>query len=188
MTTVIDRPIVSAEVVTEGSVDALRASVAEPHLPPPPPPAFLTYERPEVVSGKTYKIKPPTIDSAMYITINDIALPDGTRRPLEVFINTKHAPHYQWIMGMTRMISAIFRKIGPYEFVIDELEQVFDPQGGYFQGQSMCPSVVAHLGKILRRHCEDIGAIEKRGLVVPPEAAPVIKELLAEPEFSHEPG
>ena len=51
-------------------------------------------ERPEVLIGSTYKIKTPVSDHAMYVTINDIVLNEGTpheqRRPFEVFINSKN--------------------------------------------------------------------------------------------------
>ena len=36
-------------------------------------------ERPEVLIGSTYKIKTPVSDHAMYVTINDIVLNEGTR-------------------------------------------------------------------------------------------------------------
>ena len=123
-----------------------------------------TLERPRVVEGRTYKISPAVTDSAMYITINDIILEDGTRRPLELFINTKHVAHQQWITALTRMVSAIFRKPGPYLFVVEELKQIFDPQGGYFSDQKLMPSVVAHVAEVLQEHFEWIGALEKKTL------------------------
>lgn len=124
----------------------------------------VTLDRPRVVEGRTYKISPAVTDSAMYITINDIIMDDGTRRPLELFINTKHVAHQQWITALTRMVSAIFRKPGPYLFVADELKQIFDPQGGYFAGNKMMPSVVAHVAEVLEEHFEWIGALQKEGL------------------------
>ncbi len=120
-----------------------------------------TLERPRVVEGRTYKISPAVTDSAMYITINDLILEDGSHRPLEMFISSKHVPHQQWITALTRMISAIFRKPGPFLFVAEELQQIFDPQGGYFAGGRMVPSVVAHVGTILQEHFEYIGLVEK---------------------------
>ena len=49
-------------------------------------------QRPEMLIGSTYKIKTPVSDHAMYVTINDIVLNEGTeheqRRPFEVFINS----------------------------------------------------------------------------------------------------
>jgi hypothetical protein len=91
-------------------------------------------ERPEVLIGSTYKIKTPISDHAMYVTINDIVLNEGTeyeqRRPFEVFINSKNLDHFQWIVALTRIISAVFRKGGDVTFLVDELKAVFDPRGG----------------------------------------------------------
>ncbi|MCB1661596.1 MAG: NrdJb, partial [Pseudomonadales bacterium] len=45
--------------------------------------------RPEMLVGSTYKIKTPDSEHAMYVTINDIVLNEGTehqqRRPFEIF-------------------------------------------------------------------------------------------------------
>ena len=69
-------------------------------------------ERPEMLIGSTYKVKTPISDHAMYVTINDIILNEGTvyekRRPFEIFINSKNLDHYQWIVALTRIISAVF--------------------------------------------------------------------------------
>lgn len=133
-----------------------------------------TLERPRVVEGRTYKISPAVTDSAMYITINDAIMDDGSRRPVEMFINTKHVAHQQWITALTRMVSAIFRKPGPYLFVADELKEIFDPQGGYFDGGKMMPSVVAHVADVLKEHFIWIGAMEA------PVLSAVQKEVIAE--------
>ena len=64
-------------------------------------------ERPESLRGYTYKVKPPIEEHAMYVTINDIVLNEGTphesQRPFEIFINTKNLDHYQWIVALTRI-------------------------------------------------------------------------------------
>jgi len=108
-------------------------------------------ERPEVLVGSTYKVKTPISDHAMYVTINDIVLNQGTehekRRPFEIFINSKNLDHYQWIVALTRIISAVFRKGGDVAFLVDELKAVFDPRGGYWQaGGKFMPSIIAELG------------------------------------------
>ena len=73
-------------------------------------------ERPDFLLGTTYKIKPPVAEHAMYITINDILLNQDTdhesRQPYEVFINSKSMEHFQWVIALTRVISAVFRKGG----------------------------------------------------------------------------
>ena len=45
-------------------------------------------DRPEELPGKTYKVRWPESDHAIYITLNDI-VQDGRRRPFEIFINSK---------------------------------------------------------------------------------------------------
>jgi hypothetical protein len=126
-------------------------------------------QRPEVLIGSTYKIKTPVSDHAMYVTINDIVLNEGTeseqRRPFEVFINSKNLDHYQWIVALTRVISAVFRKGGDVTFLVDELKAVFDPRGGYWQpGGKFMPSIIAELGYVIERHLQTIGLIRKVGL------------------------
>ncbi|MEE3168716.1 MAG: NrdJb, partial [Pseudomonadota bacterium] len=82
-------------------------------------------ERPDFLLGTTYKIKPPVAEHAMYITINDILLNEGTdhesRQPYEVFINSKSMEHFQWVIALTRVISAVFRKGGDVTFLVEEL-------------------------------------------------------------------
>ena len=119
-------------------------------------------ERPEVLIGSTYKIKTPVSDHAMYVTINDIVLNEGTehehRRPFEIFINSKNLDHFQWIVALTRILSAVFRKGGDVAFLIEELKAVFDPRGGYWQpGGKFMPSIVAELGFVVERHLQAIG-------------------------------
>ena len=126
-------------------------------------------ERPEMLIGSTYKVKTPISDHAMYVTINDIVLNQGTkhekRRPFEIFINSKNLDHYQWIVALTRIISAVFRKGGDVTFLVDELKAVFDPRGGYWQsGGKYMPSIIAELGYIVEKHLISIGLLKKMEL------------------------
>jgi len=106
-------------------------------------------ERPNKLIGSTYKLKTPdhVSEHAMYITINDIVLNEGTenelRRPFEVFINSKNLEHYQWIVALTLIMSAVFRKGGDITFLVDELRSVFDPRGGYWNKGKYMPSIIA---------------------------------------------
>jgi hypothetical protein len=130
-------------------------------------------ERPEMLQGSTYKVKTPVSDHAMYVTINDVILNPGTeheqRRPFEIFINSKNLDHYQWIVALTRLMSAVFRKGGDVAFMVDELKAVFDPRGGYWQpGGKFMPSIIAELGHIVEKHLRFIGLLppdNKRKLV-----------------------
>ena len=126
-------------------------------------------ERPEMLIGSTYKVKTPVSDHAMYVTINDIVLNEGTehekRRPFEIFINSKNLDHYQWIVALTRIISAVFRKGGDVTFLVEELKAVFDPRGGYWQaGGRFMPSIIAELGHIVEKHLITIGMMAEPGL------------------------
>jgi len=121
-------------------------------------------ERPEMLLGSTYKVKTPISDHAMYVTINDIILNPDTdfeqRRPFEIFINSKNLDHYQWIVALTRIMSAVFRKGGDVTFLVDELKAVFDPRGGYWQpGGKFMPSIIAELGYVVEKHLQFIGLL-----------------------------
>ena len=123
-------------------------------------------ERPSLLEGATYKIKTPLSEHALYVTINDIILNPGTehelRRPFEMFINSKNMDHFQWIVALTRIVSAVFRKGGDVTFLVEELRSVFDPQGGYFKkGGKFMPSLVAEIGDVLENHLCLIGILKR---------------------------
>ena len=142
-------------------------------------------ERPEVLIGSTYKIKSPLVEHAMYVTINDIVLNAGTehelRRPFEVFINSKSMEHFQWIVALTRIMSAVFRKGGDVTFLVEEMKAVFDPKGGYFKaGGVYMPSLVAKLGMIVEDHLKSIGMLHD------PEMSEHQRALIAEKRRAYE--
>jgi ribonucleoside-diphosphate reductase alpha chain len=113
-------------------------------------------DRPEELPGRTYKIKWPGSDHAIYITVNDV-VQDGRRRPFEIFINSKNMEHYAWTVALTRMISAVFRRGGDVSFVVEELKAVFDPRGGQWMGGRYVPSLLAAIGGVIERHLVEIG-------------------------------
>jgi hypothetical protein len=142
-------------------------------------------ERPERLEGHTYKIKSPLFEHALYVTINDIVLNEGTehelRRPYEIFINSKNMEHFQWTVALTRIISAVFRKGGDVTFLVEELKAVFDPRGGYFRaGGVYTPSIVAELGVVIEDH------LKKIGLIVGDEITPEQARLIAEKRAAYE--
>jgi hypothetical protein len=142
-------------------------------------------ERPEALVGSTYKIKSPLVEHAMYVTINDIVLNQGTehelRRPFEVFINSKNMDHFQWIVALTRIMSAVFRKGGDVTFLVDEMKAVFDPRGGYFKaGGVYMPSIVAEIGSVVEEHLKSIG------MIIDPELSEAQRALIAEKRSAYE--
>jgi hypothetical protein len=161
MTIKIDKKIVGYKVVTkeeqqatikeEATLDVVRM---DEHV-----------LRPEMLYGSTYKIKTPQSEHALYITVNDMILNMGTeheeRRPYEVFINSKNMEHFQWVLALTRVISAVFRKGGDITFMVEELKAVFDPKGGYFKkGGVYMPSLVAEIGHAIEQHMKQIGMLK----------------------------
>ena len=126
-------------------------------------------QRPESLEGYTYKIKTPLSEHALYVTINDVVLNPGTehetRRPFEIFINSKNMDHFQWNVALTRIVSAVFRKGGDCTFLVEELRSVFDPRGGYFKrGGRFMPSLVAEIGDVIETHLREIGMIDAETL------------------------
>jgi hypothetical protein len=150
----IDKKITGFDVSKEEPSDVVENNVIQMHE---------KLERPEMLLGSTYKIKTPLTEHALYVTINDIVLNAGTehekRRPFEVFINSKSMDHFQWIVALTRIISAVFRKGGDVTFLVEELHSVFDPGGGYFRRGKYTPSLVAEIGDVIERHLKMIGLI-----------------------------
>ena len=160
MTHKIAKKIVSYKVLTKDDIEPVKQeekqSLESMHE---------KVERPEVLLGSTYKIKTPQSEHALYITINDMVLNMGTaheeRRPYEIFINSKNMEHFQWVLALTRVISAVFRKGGDACFLVEELKAVFDPKGGYFKkGGVFMPSLVAEIGCAIESHLKHIGMIK----------------------------
>jgi ribonucleoside-diphosphate reductase alpha chain len=138
-------------------VKPLAAPVAD--LPAPPVGGMSSFDlmrRSDKLSGATYKLKWPDSEHAMYVTINDIEQ-DGVSRPFEIFVNSKNLEHYAWVVALTRMISAVFRRGGEVAFVAEELKQVFDPRGGQWSNGRYVGSLVAAIGDVIERHMVETG-------------------------------
>lgn len=188
----IDQKITGFSVLTAEEKSRQAAASAAP--PPATAPAVATdnvvqmherIERPDVLIGNTYKIKSPLVEHAFYVTINDIVLNPDTehelRRPFEVFINSKSMEHFQWIVALTRIISAVFRKGGDVTFLVEEMKAVFDPRGGYYKaGGVYMPSLVAELGSIIEAHLKSIGLLHD------PELSPAQRALIADKRRQYE--
>ncbi|HBQ36984.1 MAG TPA: ribonucleoside-diphosphate reductase, adenosylcobalamin-dependent, partial [Rhodobacteraceae bacterium] len=149
-----------------GSV--LSVSEASEHVPETQTGADVVYlseplDRPQELEGSTYKLKWPESEHAIYITVNDLLI-NGHRRPFEVFINSKNMEHFAWTVGLTRMISAVFRRGGDVSFVVEELKAVFDPRGGAWMQGKYIPSILAAIGGVIERHMVHTGFIEGEGL------------------------
>ncbi|MDD5353447.1 MAG: NrdJb [Candidatus Omnitrophica bacterium] len=164
----IDQKIVGYKVITEAEQKAAKLEVMHEDM-----------ARPAALHGTTYKLKPPQAEYALYLTINNIVLNKGTEneeeRVFEIFLHSKNMQQFQWIIGMTRIMSSVFRSGASLEYIVEEMKQVFDPRGGYFKkGGVFMPSLVAEIGHTLERHLISIGMLKK------PELDEHVKEILAE--------
>lgn len=189
MATKIDKKITGYNVVKPEDKVAAPA-VAAPAAAKEPPMAEViqmheSVERPDTLVGSTFKIKSPLFEHALYVTINDIVLNAGTaheqRRPFEIFINSKNMDHFQWIVALTRIMSAVFRKGGDVTFLVEEMKAVFDPRGGYFKsGGVYMPSIVAEIGTVVEQHMKNIGMIHD------PEMDESTRQLIADKRAAYE--
>ncbi len=150
-------------------------------------------DRPDELEGTTYKIKFGSMEHAVYVIINHIA-EEGGFRPFEIFFNTKDLAHHAWMTGMSRMISAVFRRPHDSSFVVQELKDVFDPTfSGFWQvpGSDKArsiPSVLAAIGYIIERHMQKIGYIGSgpTQIIISGQLTPeVIAAMEAEIDKSH---
>ena len=155
------------------SVKSDAPAVAEPAVEAVAPPSTATSDvlaRPQVLSGKTIKIKWPIDGENYYLTINDYVHPDGKRVPFEIFISTSSVENFETMAALTRTLSAACRR-GDATFLFEELERVHSPKGGALirlehEAKGIyAPSLIALIGRILRQHSTPapVNAIEETG-------------------------
>ena len=116
--------------------------------------------RPEVVDAKVYQVKSAFIKNSVFVTLSFIQHDDQIR-PIEIFINSKdltRAPEY---VVLTRLISAIFRRSPNPMFILEELQGIFDPNGGSFKEGKYYHSFYAEIADVIERFFYDVGIIEK---------------------------
>jgi len=141
-----------------GSVLATTPEPAPAAAPSPvvASPAHEPMTRPAKLTGSTYKLRWADSAHALYVTINDIE-EAGRKRPFEVFISSANMEHFSWVVALTRMISAVFRRGGEVAFVAEELKGIFDPRGGQWSEGRYVPSLIAAIGGIIERHMIETG-------------------------------
>jgi len=122
--------------------------------------------RPEVVDAKVYKLKSAFVKNSVFITLSYVK-EDSEIKPIEIFINSKdltRAPEY---VVLTRLVSAIFRRSHDPMFILEELQGIFDPNGGTFKEGKYYHSFYAEIADVIERFFFDVGIIEL------PDARPV---------------
>lgn len=143
--------------IRDSVLEEIKPATSEPTKAEP----ALLLDRPETTEGRTYKIKWPGTPHAFYVTINHTIDASGKIVPFEVFINSKSVEHQEWIVALTRTLSAVFRRGGDVTFLVEELSQVFSPKGGFFVGKAYSPSLVAMIGRTLEQEFIRLGLIAR---------------------------
>ena len=115
--------------------------------------------RPEVVDAKVYKLKSAFVKNSVFITLSFIK-EDSETKPIEIFINSKdltRAPEY---VVLTRLVSAIFRRSNDPMFILEELQGIFDPNGGTYKEGKYYHSFYAEIADVIERFFFDVGIME----------------------------
>ena len=116
--------------------------------------------RPEVVDAKVYKLKSAFVKNSVFITLSYVE-EEKDVRPIEIFINSKdltRAPEY---VVLTRLVSAIFRRSPDPMFILEELQGIFDPNGGTFKDGKYYHSFYAEIADVIERFFFDVGILER---------------------------
>jgi len=116
--------------------------------------------RPKVLDAKVYKLKSLFVKYSVFITLSYVKDNSGIR-PMEIFINSKdltRAPEY---VMLTRLISAVFQRSDDPRFVLEELQGIFDPNGGKFKEGKYYHSFYAEIADVIERFLFDVGIIER---------------------------
>ena len=137
--------------------------------------------RPEVVDAKVYKLKSAFVKNSVFITLSYVN--DNTEvRPIEIFINSKdltRAPEY---VVLTRLVSAIFRRSNDPMFILEELQGIFDPNGGTYKDGKYYHSFYAEIADDIERFFFDVGIMERPETMPMEDNGPQQKVVLAKDE------
>ena len=116
--------------------------------------------RPEVVDAKVYKLKSAFVKNSVFITLSYIK-DDSGLKPIEIFINSKDLTKTSEYVVLTRLISAIFRRATNPMFILEELQGIFDPNGGSFKEGKYYHSFYSEIADVIERFFYDVKIIEK---------------------------
>ena len=135
----------------------------------PAAPALVDHKlpRPEMLRGVTYQVKWPHDNYSMFMTFNYFEDEHGRLIPFEMFVASKIVKDAEWVAALTRLVSAVFRRGGDVKFLVEELEQVFAPSGGFWKNRRYVPSKVALIGHTLARFMREIGYLEEGEIIAP---------------------
>ena len=117
--------------------------------------------RPEVVDAKVYKLKSAFVKNSVFITLSYVNDEQCGLKPIEIFINSKDLTKTSEYVVLTRLISAIFRRATNPMFILEELQGIFDPNGGSFKEGKYYHSFYSEIADVIERFFYDVKIIDK---------------------------
>ncbi len=110
--------------------------------------------RPRLLWGCTYKLRWPSWNASLYMTINH---DEVTGEPFEIFLQSKDARYQEWMTAITLMISAILRRGGDVKFIPEELKQVHSTHDSAWIKGKFYPSLLSLIASTLEEHFDTLG-------------------------------
>lgn len=153
MPTKVEQKIVGYKVVTPEEKE-VREQALQVETPLVVPKKEL--KRPLSLQSKTYRLKPPQGEHALYVTLSS-TIENGKQVPFEIFFNTKNPSHIEWTNALTLTISIAFRTaieqgtslVG----LIENLKETFGTSGVYLSKVPKKPKfvngLVAEIGYVI---------------------------------------
>lgn len=112
--------------------------------------------RPDMLEGRTYRVKPSFESDSIYITIND-----SEDAPFEIFFSTKDSMTQEWLDMLGLTITALFRRGISCDFLVSDFMRYTSSQsGGRYKGKFISSSAAA-IGMVLKDHLQGLGLMPK---------------------------
>lgn len=112
--------------------------------------------RPDMLEGRTYRVKPSFEAESIYITIND-----SEDAPFEIFFSTKDSMTQEWLDMLGLTITALFRRGISCDFLVSDFMRYTSSQsGGRYKGKFISSSAAA-IGMVLKDHLQGLGLMPK---------------------------
>ena len=108
-----------------------------------------------------YKLKSAFVKNSVFVTLSYVRESNNLIRPIEIFINSKDLTKTSEYVVLTRLISAIFRRATNPMFILEELQGIFDPNGGSFKEGKYYHSFYSEIADVIERFFYDVKIIEK---------------------------
>lgn len=119
-------------------------------------PKAKTSKRPEVLMGCTYRINWPSLESGVYLTINEC---EG--QPWEIFISSKDLKNVEWTTALCIMTSRNLRAGEDPQKIAEELKEIKGAHDGQWVNGKYYASIVMYIGELLAKHFQYLGTEDR---------------------------